>query len=114
MEKDKSRLYELIYQTVMRVPRGKVATYGQIARLAGLGRHARLVGYALHNLPPGSEVPWQRVINAQGRISLGSRGDSVNRQQQLLEQEGVEFGQGGRVNLKEYGWDGDAFPLDEL
>jgi len=59
-----------IHKVVSRIPRGRVATYGQIARLAGLARQARLVGYAMHALPAGTRLPWQRVVNAQGAISL--------------------------------------------
>ena len=74
MGNPKSGLYEQIYETVKRVPAGRVATYGQIARVAGIGQQARLVGYALRNLPEGSRVPWHRVINAQGRIKPGLPG----------------------------------------
>lgn len=93
--------YTRIYATVRQVPRGRVATYGQIARVAGLGQRARLVGYALHRCP--RNVPWQRVINAQGRISLPSGSTSALRQRRLLMEEGVVF-LGPRVDLKRYGW----------
>lgn len=108
MSEKKSKLYKQIYDVVKRIPQGRVATYGQVARVAGLGRQARLVGYALHNLPEGNPVPWHRVINAQGRISLGSRGDSAKIQRDWLEDEGVEFDQRGRVDLEEYRWDGEV------
>jgi methylated-DNA-protein-cysteine methyltransferase-like protein len=111
MAPKKSDLYEKIYEVVERVPPGKVATYGQIARVAGLGRQARLVGYALSNLPSDRNVPWHRVINAQGRISQGSRGEGVNIQRQWLEEEGVEFDLKGKVKLERFGWEGDLFPL---
>lgn len=87
-----------------RIPRGRVATYGQIAALAGLAGHARQVGYALYALPDGSDVPWQRVINAQGRISLPSRDGNDQWQRLRLEDEGVEFGPGDRVSLRTYQW----------
>ncbi len=87
-----------------RIPRGRVATYGGIAELAGLEGHARQVGYALHDLPPGSDVPWHRVINARGEISPRSHGDSHELQRMLLESEGVEFDRTGRVDLKKYRW----------
>jgi methylated-DNA-protein-cysteine methyltransferase-like protein len=90
---------------VKQVPPGKVATYGQIARVAGIGRQPRVVGYALHALPEGNDVPWHRIINAKGEISKGSRGEWAEFQRQLLEDEGVEFGMRGKVDLKEYGWD---------
>jgi len=76
---------------VKRIPRGRVATYGQVATLAGLDGHARQVGYALHDLPPQSNVPWHRVINARGEISPRSAGDSHELQRMLLEAEGVDF-----------------------
>jgi len=94
--------YRRIYRATKRIPKGRVATYGQIAELAGLGGHARQVGYALHALPEDSEVPWHRVINAQGRISLGDIVGAIQRQ--LLEAEGVTFGATGRVDLKRYRW----------
>jgi methylated-DNA-protein-cysteine methyltransferase-like protein len=82
-----------------------VATYGQVALLAGLGRQARLVGYALGALPSGTRIPWHRVINAQGRISA-RRGDPTGAfgQRLLLEAEGVKFDPRGRVSLERYGW----------
>lgn len=99
-----SPAYQAIYATVRRVPPGRVATYGQIAREAGLPRRARQVGYALHALPEGHDVPWQRVVNAKGEISLrsASHGDEVQRL--LLEEEGIEFSPAGRIDLKRFGW----------
>ena len=96
--------YELIWSVVRKVPRGRVATYGQIAELAGLEGHARQVGYALHNLPAKSNVPWHRVVNAQGEISARSGGDSHELQRLLLEAEGVEFNPRGRIDLKVFRW----------
>jgi methylated-DNA-protein-cysteine methyltransferase-like protein len=94
-----------IYAVVRRVPRGKVATYGQIAELAGLGGQARQVGYAMAAVPSSSAVPWHRIINAQGRVSARSAGSgSTIIQQQLLEREGVVFDGGGRVSLPRYRW----------
>lgn len=98
--------YDLIYKTVKKIPRGKVATYGQIAELAGLEGHARQVGYALHNLPGASDVPWHRVINAKGEISPRSAGDSHELQRMLLEEEGVLFDSRGCVDLKKCRWKG--------
>jgi methylated-DNA-protein-cysteine methyltransferase-like protein len=91
-----------IRKTVSRVPRGRVATYGQIARLAGLRGQARLVGYAMHALPAGTRVPWQRVVNARGEISLP--GASALRQRKLLESEGVRFDARGRIDLDRFLW----------
>jgi methylated-DNA-protein-cysteine methyltransferase-like protein len=96
--------YELIWRTVKKIPRGRVATYGQIAELAGLEGHARQVGYALHNLPEKSGVPWHRVINAQGEISPRSAGDSHELQRMLLEAEGIEIDLRGRIDLKRFRW----------
>jgi Predicted methylated DNA-protein cysteine methyltransferase len=93
-----------IYAIVKRIPRGRVATYGQVATLAGLDGHARQAGYALHDLPDGSNIPWHRVINAKGEISPRSAGDSHELQRMLLEAEGVEFDLVGRVALKRYRW----------
>ncbi|HEX7680194.1 MAG TPA: MGMT family protein [Thermoanaerobaculia bacterium] len=95
-----------IYAVVKRIPRGSVATYGQVATLAGLDGHARQVGYALHDLPQRSNVPWHRVINARGEISPRSAGDSHELQRMLLEAEGVAFSLDGRVELKRYRWKG--------
>ena len=95
-----------IYAVVRRIPRGRVATYGQIAALAGLRGQARLVGYALHALPAGSRVPWQRVINAQGMVSVRRSGAGSELNQRLrLEREGVRFDQRGRVALERYRWE---------
>lgn len=100
--------YAKIYQTVAKIPRGKVATYGQIAELAGLSRRARQVGYALHALPPGAPIPWQRVLGAGGKISLPGR--SGARQRELLAAEGVEFTGSGRIDLARFGWRPRARP----
>jgi len=96
--------YQRIYAVVRRIPVGRVATYGQVAVVAGLPGHARQVGYALAALRNGSTVPWHRVINAQGRLSLertAPGGGVVQRQR--LEREGVAF-VGGRVSLERFGW----------
>ena len=97
--------YPRIYAAVRRIPRGRVATYGQIAELAGVPGQARLVGYAMFALPRTTAVPWQRVINAQGRISVrGDGGGAALRQRMLLESEGVTFDARDRVSLSRYGW----------
>jgi len=92
-----------IYAAVRRIPRGRVATYGQIARLAGLPGQPRLVGYALHALPRATGVPWHRVINAGGTVSLRRSGGALL-QRILLEEEGVEFDARGRVDLVGVQW----------
>lgn len=93
-----------IYSIVAKIPRGKVATYGQIASLAGIPRHARQVGYAMHALPVESNVPWQRVINAKGEVSRRKWSEAHLLQRHLLEEEGVVFDDDGRVNFKRFRW----------
>jgi methylated-DNA-protein-cysteine methyltransferase-like protein len=107
--------FEQVYQVVQRIPEGKVATYGQIARLLGKPRAARTVGWALHSLPSGRDVPWQRVINAKGAISLGARGPGGAIQRVLLEAEGVTFDERGRIDLETHGWAGlDLAERDQI
>jgi len=96
--------YQRIYSAVRRIPRGRVATYGQIAELAGLEGHARQVGYALHNLPSGSGVPWHRVVNARGEISARRGSDWGELQRRLLEAEKVKFDAKGRIDLTRFRW----------
>ena len=86
---------------VRQVPRGRVASYGQIARIVG-GCTPRMVGFAMAACRRG--VPWQRVLNSQGKISLRSEGDGAARQKRALEREGVRFSDSGRVSFREYGW----------
>lgn len=95
-------LYNRIYTLVRQIPPGRVATYGSIARL--LGCTARTVGFAMAALPPGHDVPWQRVINSQGRVSPRTDGDGALVQRLLLEAEGVRFDSRGRVDLGLFGW----------
>ncbi len=100
-----SERYRRIYAAVRRIPRGRVATYGDIARVAGLPGQARLVGYALHALPAHSSVPWHRVLNARGTISLGRQEPGGGLAQRfLLEREGVVFDANGRVSLEAFRW----------
>ena len=96
--------YQRIYQVVRRIPRGRVATYGQVAQLAGLRGHARQVGYALHAVPDTERIPWQRVINALGGISIRPGNDNDRLQRLLLEEEGVRFDRRGRIDLERYRW----------
>ncbi len=101
---DTNELHRQILEVIALIPYGKVATYGQIAKLAGLPKHARLVGYVLKHLDKSSEIPWYRVINSQGKISvtrINQQGENV--QQSLLEQEGVYL-INAQVNLKIFGW----------
>jgi len=104
-----------IYAVVARIPRGRVATYGQVALLAGLSGQARQVGYALAALPSGNpgRIPWHRVVNAKGEVSPrrgegrrgeGRRGTAEGLQRVRLEREGVRFDAAGRMRLAVYRW----------
>jgi methylated-DNA-protein-cysteine methyltransferase related protein len=95
--------YDRIWAVVRRIPRGRVATYGQIATLAGLERQPRLAGYAMHALPHGSDVPWHRVVAAGGRIAVSELDGHAALQRALLESEGVVF-RGLRVDLDRSAW----------
>ena len=99
--------YERIYAVVRRIPRGRVSSYGEVAQLAGLGRGARQVGYALHALSDLAGVPWHRVVNARGEVSPRASGFEVP-QRRLLEREGVRFDARGRIDLAAFGWRGAA------
>lgn len=96
-------IFTRVYAVLARVPAGKVVTYGQIARHLGLVNGARMVGWALRQCPEG--LPWHRVLNAKGEVSPrgGTLGEPIQRD--LLEEEGVEFGLDGHVDLKRFGWD---------
>lgn len=98
------RRYARIHAVVRRIPRGRVATYGQIAALAGLPGRARQAGYALHALPTDTPVPWHRVINAAGRISPRAEPGADLLQRVLLESEGVKLDAAGRISLDIYQW----------
>ena len=106
--------YQKIWQTVQLIPAGKVATYGQIADLAGLPGRARLVGRALGLMPKlgwhGKPIPWYRVINAQGKISLPVNSDGFIKQRQLLQQEQVVV-LGNKIKLAEFQWQPDLTEL---
>ena len=107
--------FEQVYRVVRCIPPGRVATYGQIARLLGMPHGARTVGWALRGLPDGCDVPWQRVINARGTVSLGDRGGGAAVQRALLEDEGVVLDDRGQVDLAVYGWAGlDQVELRQL
>jgi len=97
--------YDRIYAVIRKVPRGRVTTYGTVARLAGLDGQARLVGYALSALRTGTSVPWHRVINAQGRLSLErAKSGAGLTQRMLLQREGVVINPAGRISLVRFGW----------
>jgi methylated-DNA-protein-cysteine methyltransferase-like protein len=100
-----SGAYARILAVVRRIPRGKVATYGQVAALAGYPRAPRLAGYALHALPPGTPVPWHRVLGAGGKLSLARLSpDGAVTQRLRLAREGVAFDALGGVDLEAFGW----------
>ncbi len=93
-----------IYEVVSQVPLGRVASYGQIAQIVGTGCDARMVGYAMHSLPAGSGVPWQRIVNREGRVSQPGQGGELQRMR--LEAEGVVFDERNRIDLRRFGWEG--------
>ena len=99
-----SSRWQRVWSVVRRIPRGRVATYGQVARLAGMPGAARQVGYALAALPDGSTVPWQRVVNARGELSPRRDFDGAPRQRLRLLEEGVRFDADGRIDLDRFGW----------
>jgi len=101
----RGRLYDRIYAMVRRIPHGKVTTYGRIAELVG-GCTARMVGYAMAALKRGTapDVPWQRVINAKGKISVHGDGIGNAMQRVILEDEGIEFDGDGRADFNRFGW----------
>lgn len=104
--------YVHIHAMVSRIPSGQVATYGQIARLVGRCT-ARMVGYAMAGLPQDTDIPWHRVINAKGQISIRF-GEGASIQRQRLEAEGVEFDSQSRVDLSRYLWPGPDAARDDL
>ncbi len=101
---------EKIWATISDIPEGCVASYGQIAEIAGIRRGARQVGYALRHLARGSKVPWYRVIQASGKIAFNAGSDAFNEQSKRLLSEGVAI-RNGRIDMKKYRWQPD---LDEL
>ena len=99
---------ERVYDLVRQIPRGRVMSYGNIAAVLGEGYTPRTVGYVMHGADD-EKVPWQRVINSQGKCSTGRMTIPVNLQQEMLEQEGVAFNDKGRCDMKEFGWFPDGF-----
>ena len=101
--RDVPSFYEAVWRLVRRVPRGKVVSYGQVATLLGSPRAARAVGYAMFNVQD-DDVPWQRVVNSRGEISIGGALHRPELQRALLEAEGVAFAAGGVIDLARHGW----------
>lgn len=97
-------LNQRIWQVVAAIPSGNVATYGAVARKAGLARAARRVGYALRGLPNSTRIPWHRVVNAKGCISFPEGSTPHTTQRKRLESEGVQFKENGTIDLRRYGW----------
>lgn len=104
---DSPRYRERVYQIVRRIPAGRVMTYGQLAELLGEGYTARTVGFVMHSAE--EDVPWQRVINAQGKCSTGRVLLPPDKQQRLLEAEGVKFDARERCDLGQYRWTPEEF-----
>ena len=94
-----------VWQVVSQIPKGKVASYGQIAGLIGNPGAARFVGTTLGQLPEGTKLPWHRVINSAGKISRPLNSESFHRQRDRLLAEGVEVSEAGRIAVKVYGWE---------
>ena len=107
-----ANFYEQVYAVVRRIPRGKVTSYGRVAQMLGAPNAARAVGYALRALndkrndPTYDDVPWQRVVNSQGRISIVNRENSAQDQAALLRAEGVEVNEHLKIDLAIYLWEG--------
>jgi methylated-DNA-protein-cysteine methyltransferase-like protein len=100
----RQNLYTRFYEIIHRIPEGKVATYGQVATLAGYPGYARQVGYSLNSIPEDIDVPWHRVINSKGQISIRKGGGYDMIQRLMLEKEGVCFDHKDRVPLSKYQW----------
>ncbi len=100
-----------ILMVIRQIPKGKVATYGQIAKLAGIPRNARQVGAVLRKLKVGANVPWYRVVNSKGEISQRGNNGCTPIQRQALEEEKVGFDAKSRISLKEFGWQPDSLGL---
>lgn len=101
---ERDELVQRVLATVDSIPKGRVATYGEVAREAGLPRRARFVGRVLRDLPSGTKLPWHRVLGAGGKISARADGAPSTAQRRRLEREGVRFDAKGRVDLARHGW----------
>lgn len=106
--------YDLIYTVVRQIPYGQVATYGQVAELAGLIGKPRVVGYALYRVTDADAIPWHRVINAKGEVSRSPhRNGTDDLQQSLLEAEGVQFNAQDKIDLQQYLWRAEPEVLEQ-
>jgi methylated-DNA-protein-cysteine methyltransferase-like protein len=97
--------FEEVYEVVRKIPKGKVATYGQIAKIMGQPRRAKIVGWALHKNPYFGDVPCHRVVNRNGEITSGFAFGGLDEQRRMLEAEGIIFNEDGKINLDEYLWE---------
>lgn len=104
---NKDSFFDRVYQTVSKIPKGKVATYGQIALICGSPRASRIVGYALHHNPKPGVIPCHRVVNRHGRPAPAFAFGGPEVQRELLENEGVSFDDNGNVILKLHLWRGE-------
>ncbi len=107
-----SKYRERVYEIVRKIPRGRVMTYGQIAEILGEGYTPRTVGYVMHAADT-EKIPWQRVINSQGACSTAKMTMPINIQQKMLEDEGIEFNEKGRCDLKIHLWSPEGFETEE-
>ncbi len=101
-------VFKKIYDVVCQIPKGKVATYGTVARMAGNPRWARVVGYALHNNPAPGVIPCHRVVNREGKVADSFVFGGGGVQRQMLEQEGIVFEVDGHIDLEKFGWKNEA------
>lgn len=97
-------VFKKIYEVVSRIPKGKVATYGLVARMAGNPRWSRVVGYALHNNPAPGVIPCHRVVNREGKVAEGFAFGGSDIQRKMLEDEGIVFEADGHIDLEKYLW----------
>ena len=109
-----SNFYERVYEAVRKIPRGKVATYGQIAYLAGSPKASRVVGYALHVNPEPGVIPCHRVVNREGRLAPAFAFGGPEIQKQMLIEEGVLFDEEGKVPLRQFLWREGSDEIDDL
>ena len=107
---ENEKLFARIWDVVKQVPSGRVASYGQIAQIVGQGCGARTVGYAMAATPEGQDIPWQRIVNREGKISLPGKSGEIQRMR--LEAEGITFDARGRIDMKRFGWQGPGSQED--
>lgn len=106
MNKPSLTIHKRFFRIINQIPVGTVATYGQVAALAGYPGNARQVGYALREMSGSHAIPWYRVINAQGKISFPEHSEHYSIQKTILESEGIVFSKSGKIDLKKFQWEG--------